>query len=69
MPTPAHLPAGYVRTQLQGIDLLRVLDDDVLELRDRSCPQASPRWTAASGAAIRWRMGGASRRWAVCPYR
>jgi CRP-like cAMP-binding protein len=31
MPTPAHLPAGYVRTQLQGIDLLRVLDDDVLD--------------------------------------
>jgi CRP-like cAMP-binding protein len=31
MPTPEHLPAGYVRTQLQGIDLLRVLDDDVLD--------------------------------------
>ena len=31
MPTPEHLPTGYVRTQLQGIDLLRVLDDDVLD--------------------------------------
>lgn len=31
MPTPEHLPAGYVRTQLQGIGLLRVLDDDVLD--------------------------------------
>ncbi len=31
MPTPEHLPDGYVRSQLQGIDLLRVLDDDVLD--------------------------------------
>lgn len=27
----ADLPAGYVRGQLGGIDLLRVLDDDVLD--------------------------------------
>ena len=30
MPTP-DLPDGYVRTQIQGIDLLRVLDDSVLD--------------------------------------
>lgn len=30
MATP-DLPDGYVRTQLQGIDLLRVLDDTVLD--------------------------------------
>jgi len=30
MPTP-DLPDGYVRTQMQGIDLLRILDDGVLD--------------------------------------
>jgi CRP/FNR family cyclic AMP-dependent transcriptional regulator len=31
MPTPEPLTEGYVRHQLRGVDLLRVLDDDVID--------------------------------------